>query len=88
MLVVLILFRMMADITLDVEARRNKCLDIEVALSTDCAEGEDDVETAPNELLDLIDKHERRSQLNIDLPLEVNLRIESEPGVVFVGAKL
>lgn len=41
---------------------------------------EDDVEAATKELLDLITRHKRRSQLNIDLPLKVNLGTESEQG--------
>lgn len=88
MLDVRILFRMMIDGAYDVETQRITCLDIEVDLSTDCAKDKDDVEVAPKELLDLIDRYERRSQPNIDLPLEVNLGTESEPRVVFVGTKL
>lgn len=55
------LFRIMADNTHDVETRRNTYFDIEVDLSTDCAEGEHNAETAPRELLDLIDRYEMRS---------------------------
>lgn len=51
-------------------------------------EEEQDVKAAPKELIDLIDRHERRFQPNIKSPLEVNLRTESEPKVVFVGTKL
>lgn len=80
--------RMMTDTILAIEIRRKACLDIEVELSTECAEDEDDVEVAPKELLDLIDRHERRSQQNIDSPLEVNLGTKSEPRVEFIGAKL
>lgn len=50
-------------------------------------EDEDDAE-APKELLNLIDRHEMRSQPNIESPLEVSLETESEIEVVFIGAKL
>lgn len=49
---------------------------------------QDDVEAAPKELLDLIDKHKRRCKPNIELILKVNLMTESEPIVVLVGPKL
>lgn len=39
-------------------------------------------------LLGFINRHERRSQLKIELPLKVNIETESELKVVFVGAKL
>lgn len=64
------------------------CLDIGVDLKTDHIEDEEDAEAAPKELLDLLDRHERRSQLNIVSPLKVNLGTESEPKVVFIGIKL
>lgn len=38
--------------------------------------------------VDLTDRHEKRSQPNIESRLEVNLGTMSEPKVVFVGAKL
>lgn len=49
---------------------------------------EDDVETPPEELLDLIDIHERRSKSKMDSSLEVNLKTESEPKIIFVDIKL
>lgn len=42
---------------------RDVCLDIGVDLETDQVKDEDNAKTAPEELFDLIDKHERSSQL-------------------------
>lgn len=67
---------------------RNACLDIQVDLKTDQVEEEDDAEATPNELLNLIDRHERRSQPNIESLLEVNLGTNAEPKIVMVGSKL
>lgn len=39
----------------------------------------------PSELLDLADRHGRRSQTKIELPLEVNLRTKVEPKIVLIG---
>lgn len=65
-----------------IELDGNACLHIEVHLKTDYVEDKDDAKTAPKDLLDLIDKYERRSQLNIKLPLEVNLGSKSEPKII------
>lgn len=70
------------------ETGRNMCLDIRVDLNIYCSKDEVDVEASPEGLLDLVDRYKRRSQPNIKLPLEVNLGINGEPKVVFVGAKL
>lgn len=64
------------------------CLNVGVDLKINHVEDEDDVKAAFTKLVDLIDRHKRRSQLNIVSPLEVNLGIEREPKVVFIGAKL
>lgn len=82
------LFKMMTSNTSQTNLARNVCLDIRVNLKTDHIEGEDDAEVALKELLDIVDRHERRHQPNIDSPLKVNLGIEAKPKIVFVGAKL
>lgn len=61
----------------------NVCLYIRVNVKTDQVEGEDAAKVAPNHL-DLVDRHERRSQVNIELPLEVNLWIDVEPKIVLL----
>lgn len=68
-----------------IEPGGNACLDIRVGLKADPAA--DEVETAPKELHDLVDRHKRRSHRNIESPLEV-LRTESEPNIVFVVPNL
>lgn len=65
----------------------NVCLNIRVDLKIFHAEDEDDGEATPKELLDLLDRKERRSHPNIASPLEVSLETESERNVVF-GANL
>lgn len=75
-----------ADSTSTIEAGGNVCIDSGVNLKTDYEEDKNNVETAPKELLDLIDIHGRRSQPNTKSLLEIILGIESEPKVVFVGA--
>lgn len=70
------------------EVAGNMCLDVGVDLNIEHVEDADDVEAAPKDLLDLIDRHKRRYQPNIESPLEVNLNAESEPKVVFVGVKV
>lgn len=64
---------MMASSILESKTGGNTCIDIGVSLNMDCVEDEDDVKAAPKEFLDLVDRHERKSQTNIELPLEVNL---------------
>lgn len=64
------------------------CLDIEGALETNHDEEENDVETTSKELLNLIDRHEKRSQSNIESPSKVDFGTESEPKVVFIRVKL
>lgn len=54
-------FRMLANSISDTETRRKTCLNIKVNLSTDCAEGEDEVKTTPKELLELTNRHKMRS---------------------------
>lgn len=61
-----ILFRMMASNIPEAKIGGNICLDIGVILNIELAEDEDDVEALPKELLDLIDRFERRSQPNIN----------------------
>lgn len=51
----------------------NSCLDIEIDLKTDHVEDQEDVEAALEVLLELIDRHVKRSQPNIKSPLEVNI---------------
>lgn len=48
-------------------------------LESTSKQDEDDVEVAHKELIDLMDRHGRRSQPNIELPLKVNFVTESEP---------
>lgn len=81
-------YRAMANRIPEVGTSENACFDVKVDLCADSVEDEDDVEGAPKEILDLVDRHERKSQPNIDSPLEVNLGTESEPKMVSVGAKL
>lgn len=57
-----VVYIMMANSTSTTEAGGSLCLDIRVDLKTDREEDENDAETMPEELLDLINKHERRSQ--------------------------
>lgn len=79
---------MMANGIPETKLGEKSCLDIGVDFNTDCAGYEDDVEAAPKELLDIINRHEMRCQSNIKLPLKVNLGIEIESKIVFVGVKL
>lgn len=67
---------------------RNVCLNINADLKTGHVEGEGVAETIPKELLNLLNRYERRFQLNIELSLEVNLGAEAKPKTVFVCAKL
>lgn len=67
-------FRMIVISTQMIEAYENMCLDIGFNLHTDRVENEDDVEATPKELLGLIDILERRTQLNIESPLEVSFK--------------
>lgn len=62
--------------------------DIEVNLCTSSAEGEDDIKATPKEILNIVDRHERKSQPNVNSPLELNLGTGSDPKIVFVGPKL
>lgn len=78
----------MADSIPKAKTEGNPFLDIEVDPSTNSGEGEDDVEDTPKEILDMVNRHERKSLPNIDSPLEVNLGTESKLKVVFVGAML
>lgn len=78
---------MMTDSTSTTEAGGNVCLNIVVDLETKHEEDEINAKTALKELIDLIDRHKRRSQPNSELPLEINLGSKSEPKVVFVGFK-
>lgn len=66
----------------------NTCLDIGVNLKTDHVKDEGDAKAASVELLDLVDRHEKRSSPNIESPIKVNLRTKIEPRIVFVGVKL
>lgn len=59
----------MANSILETKTGGNTWLDIEVDLNTDGVEDEDNVEAAPKELLNPVDKHEGRSQPHIDSPL-------------------
>lgn len=67
---------------------RDDCLDIGVDLRTDQVEDQDDAEPTTKELLDLFERHERRSLPNIESALEVNLGTKAEPKIVMVGSKL
>lgn len=73
MLEIEFLFRMTSNIKAVTELGGSACLDIAVNLKTYHIDAEDNAEAAPKELFDLIDRHERRSQLNIKSPLEINL---------------
>lgn len=82
------IFRMTANNSLITELGGNACLDIGFDLKTDHVQDEDNVEAAPKELIDLIDRHEKRFQSNIESPLEVNLWTVSKKNVVLVSSKL
>lgn len=64
---------MMTGNTSQTNSSGNIFFDTGVGLKIYHVEGENDAEVACNELLDLVDKYEKRSQLNIELPLEANL---------------
>lgn len=64
------------------------CLDIGVDLKIVHVEDEDDAKAASKGLLNLIDKHERRSLPNTESPLQVHLGTEGEHKIVFVSCKL
>lgn len=51
----------------------NACLDLGVDLTNDHVKDKDDAEVVAKELLDQVDGHERRSQPDIELSLEMNL---------------
>lgn len=72
---------MMADSISTTEECGGVGLDIGVDLETDSKEDGNDAETTLKELLDLIDWHEKRSQSNIESPLEINLGIEVSVGL-------
>lgn len=56
----------MTNVIPKIKTCENTCLNIEVGLRMDGSEGEDNAEDAPKELLDLLDEHESRFQLNVD----------------------
>lgn len=75
---------MMANSIPNAKIGGNACLDIKVDPNANSVEGEDDVEDTAKEILDPVDRHERKSQPNIDSPVEVNLGIETDPKVMFI----